>query len=49
MVHFNERQGNKIMNKIIDLCNTLTKTIHDPLHHNFYNVPNELKHKQTFT
>ncbi len=34
---------------IIDLCNTLNKAIHEPLYHNFYNITNELKYKQTFT
>lgn len=37
------------MNEIIDLCNTLNRTIHEPLYHNFYNIPNELKYNQTFT
>ncbi len=37
------------MNEIIDLCNSLNKTIHEPLYHNFYNIPNELKYNQTFT
>jgi hypothetical protein len=36
-------------NDIIDLCNTLNKAIHEPLHHNFDNISNELKYKQTFT
>lgn len=37
------------MNEIIDLCNTLNRKIHEPLYHNFYNIPNELKYNQTFT
>lgn len=37
------------MNEIIDLCNTLNRMIHEPLYHNFYNIPNELKYNQTFT
>lgn len=37
------------MNKIIDLCNELDKAIHDPLYHNFYNIPNKLKYYQTLT
>jgi hypothetical protein len=37
------------MKEIIDLCNTLNRTIHEPLYHNFYNIPNELKYNQTFT
>lgn len=37
------------MNDIIVLCNTLNKAIHEPLYHNFYNIPNELKYNQTFT
>lgn len=37
------------MNEIIDLCNTLNRAIHEPLYHNFYNIPNELKYNQTFT
>jgi hypothetical protein len=36
-------------NEIIDLCNTLNEAIHEPLYHNFYNIPNELKYNQTFT
>lgn len=38
-----------MVNDIIDLCNTLNKLIHEPLYHNFYNIPNELKYNQTFT
>jgi len=38
-----------MMNAITDLCNTLNRTIHEPLYHNFYNIPNELKYNQTFT
>lgn len=34
---------------IIELCNNLNKAIHNPLFHNFYNIPNELKYNQTFT
>lgn len=34
---------------IIELCNNLNKAIHDPLFHNFYNLPDELKYHQTFT
>jgi hypothetical protein len=34
---------------ITGLCNKLNKTIHEPLYHNFYNIPNELKYNQTFT
>lgn len=37
------------MSEIIDLCNTLNRAIHEPLYHNFYNIPNELKYNQTFT
>ena len=37
------------MSNIIDLCNTLNKAIHEPLYHNFYNIPNELRYNQTFT
>jgi hypothetical protein len=37
------------MSDIINLCNTLNKAIHEPLYHNFYNIPNELKYNQTFT
>lgn len=37
------------MNDIISLCNTLNKAIHEPLYHNFYNIPNELIYNQTFT
>jgi len=33
----------------MDLCNILNKAIHEPLYHNFYNIPNELKYNQTFT
>lgn len=36
-------------NEITDLCNTLNEAIHEPLYHNFYNIPNELKYNQTFT
>lgn len=36
-------------NEIIDLCNTLNEAIHEPLYHNFYNIPNELKYNQSFT
>jgi hypothetical protein len=36
-------------NEIIDLCNKLNEAIHEPLYHNFYNIPNELKYNQTFT
>lgn len=36
-------------NEIIDLCNMLNEAIHEPLYHNFYNIPNELKYNQTFT
>lgn len=36
-------------NNIIELCNSLNKAIHEPLYHNFYNIPNELKYNQTFT
>jgi len=36
-------------NGIMDLCNILNKAIHEPLYHNFYNIPNELKYNQTFT
>lgn len=36
-------------NEIIDLCNSLNEAIHEPLYHNFYNIPNELKYNQTFT
>lgn len=36
-------------NEIIDLCNTLNEAIHEPLYHNFYNIPNQLKYNQTFT
>jgi hypothetical protein len=38
-----------MVNNIIELCNALNKTIHEPLYHNFYNIPNELKYNQTFT
>ncbi|HKJ31290.1 MAG TPA: hypothetical protein VKA34_05650 [Balneolales bacterium] len=38
-----------MVNEIIDLCNTLNRAIHEPLYHNFYNIPNELKYNQTFT
>ena len=34
---------------IIELCDNLNKAIHEPLFHNFYNIPNELKYNQTFT
>lgn len=34
---------------IIKLCNDLNKAIHEPLFHNFYNIPDELKYNQTFT
>jgi hypothetical protein len=34
---------------IIDLCNDLNRAIHEPLYHNFYNIPDELKYNQTFT
>lgn len=37
------------MNEILDLCNTLNRTIHEPFYLNFYNIPNELKYNQTFT
>lgn len=36
-------------NEIIDLCNKLNEAIHEPLYHNFYNIPNKLKYNQTFT
>jgi hypothetical protein len=36
-------------NTILELCNNLNRLIHEPLFHNFYNVPNELKYNQTFT
>lgn len=36
-------------NEIIALCNKLNKAIHEPLYHNFYNIPNKLKYNQTFT
>jgi hypothetical protein len=36
-------------NSVIDLCNNLNKAIHEPLYHNFYNIPDELKYNQTFT
>jgi len=38
-----------MVNNIIELCNTLNKAIHEPLYHNFYNIPNKLKYNQTFT
>jgi hypothetical protein len=34
---------------IIKLCNILNEAIHNPLFHNLYNIPNELKYNQTFT
>ena len=34
---------------IIALCNDLNRAIHEPLYHNFYNIPAELKYNQTFT
>lgn len=34
---------------IIALCNDLNRAIHEPLYHNFYNIPDELKYNQTFT
>jgi hypothetical protein len=37
------------MNEIINLCNSINKAIHEPLYHNFYNIPNELKYNQLFT
>lgn len=37
------------MSEIIYLCKTLNRTIHEPLYHNFYNIPYELKYNQTFT
>ncbi|WP_276166683.1 hypothetical protein [Zobellia alginiliquefaciens] len=36
-------------NEILDLCNTLNRVIHEPLYHNFYNIPNELVYNQKFT
>lgn len=36
-------------NEILDLCNILNKAIHQPLYHNFYNIPNELAYNQKFT
>lgn len=36
-------------NTIIKLCDNLNEAIHNPLFHNFYNIPNELKYNQTFT
>jgi hypothetical protein len=38
-----------VENSILDLCNNLNETIHEPLYHNFYNIPNELNYNQTFT
>jgi hypothetical protein len=37
------------MQNIIGLCNKLNKAIHEPLYHNFFNIPNELKYNQTCT
>lgn len=36
-------------NDILGLCNTLNRTIHEPLYHNFYNIPNESVYNQKFT
>jgi len=36
-------------NGIIDLCSKLNKAIHEPLYHNFYNIPSKLKYIQKFT
>ncbi len=38
-----------MVNEIVDLCNALNRVIHEPLYHNFYNIPDELKYNQTFT
>jgi hypothetical protein len=37
------------MKDILYLCNALNEAIHQPLYHNFYNIPNEFKYNQTFT
>ena len=36
-------------NDILDLCNDLNRSIHDPLYHNFYNIPNETVYNKKFT
>ena len=36
-------------NEILDLCNTLNRVIHEPLYHNFYNIPKEIVYNQKFT
>ncbi|MCE3295881.1 MAG: hypothetical protein K0R65_1595 [Crocinitomicaceae bacterium] len=38
-----------MQNTIINLCDSLNRAIHEPLYHNFYNIPDELKYNQTFT
>lgn len=34
---------------IIKLCKNLNRQIHNPLFHNFYNIPDQLNYNQTFT